>query len=871
MRVFLKLLCAFLACFSTLYGQSIKLEPKSTFICNGQNATIKLKLTGDFSKEEFILYNLNFDGSKTELGSITNDSIIFKPNFSSSIFIESSISKVRSDTVKLVVDPYSGLFLRYESEPVCEGYTNKIEIYTGLVNGDEIFWNKNGMVIQQAKAAIYLAKETGQYTAKVKRGTCTYDVGGKANLEFGKISPSNLTSNHSPEVCEGASVQITGTLPNIIDVKAQWFHENGIILGADKSTFAATESGNYTLQLSQGTCKSLSNAFVVKIGNLKPGKILSQPVLAKNGILTVCEGINANLSISDYTNKTDIEITWLKDGKQLPLLNNSESVFAKEKGVYRYILKQGNCEVLSESINLQYGNMRGFDLFSLTGTTVCAGQKANLLVNSRNNQITNNSFNYKLYRGQEVIGDIPFIFDFLRISESGAYHVKGNFGEEECFVYSDTAIVTISDKVIPFQIYNGITEIQTCSDSTLIGKSVNLTGINASNVKYNWLYNDKVVENNNLKTLNAKQTGSYVLTVVIDSSCQYKSQPLKVSLKDITVKVTSTSVLCSDNLAELTVQTDSENTRIQNINGDLFFGNEITYQWYSGIDTLGNTKSQTVSKSGIYRAAVELNECNISTNPFPVVLLEINKTLSPLADTLGLCPNGGFVNIHSEEIADAYEWINDSINAGSKDFSIYATELGKYRVWMEKNGCGAYSDTKTIIESKQKPTASLSGGEVIEIGNEAELRIDFTASGPWTFILSSGESITTSETPYIWKVAPLENTLYAITTVSNPCGFGETFGDADVIVLVLGTENESNNNLIVYPNPSVERIRITLANKSISTVDFQLINSNGVPVIEKKDSPAEAEINILRMPDGHYILKVVADDESFTRKIIIQH
>ena len=871
MSYFLRIISLLLACISTLYGQSIKLEPKSLYICNGQNATIKLKLDGDFDKEEFFLYTLNFDGTRTKTSSTTNDSIVFIPNFSGSVFIESSVSKISSDTIKLTVDLYTGLFLRYDSEPICEGYNNKIEIYTGLVNGDEIFWNKDRIEIQQANQSIYLAKETGQYTAKVKRGICTYDVGGKANVVFGSINKTLLTSNHSPEICEGTSVQISAAIPNITDVKVQWLYENQVILGADKSTFSATESGNYTVQLTQGNCQSLSNSFSVYIGNLKPGKILTQPVLAQDGVLTVCEGINANLSINDYLSRTDIEIIWLKDGKQLPLLKNLKSVYVKEKGVYRYVIKQGNCEVLSESINLQYGNMRGFDLFSFTGTTVCTGQKANLLVSSRNLTISNNSFNYNLYRGEELIGKIPFLFDFLRISESGAYHVTGNFEKEECFVYSDTATVTISDNVIPFQIYNGINEVQVCSDSTLIGKKVNLNGINGADVKFNWLLNNVALDNNNMKAINVKQSGSYVLTVTIDSLCQYKSQPLKVSLKEIKANVINSGALCAGNLSELSVQIGSDSVQIQNFNGNQFFGNEIIYQWYSETDTLGNSKTQTISKSGTYRANIKVNECRISTSSFPVSLFEINKTLSPLQDTLGICPNGGSVRINAQEIANSYQWLNDSINAISKDFNILASKLGQYRVWIEKNGCGVFSYTKTIIEKNEKPTASLSGGEVIEIGNEAELRIDFTASGPWTFILSSGESETTTETPYIWKVAPLVNTVYAITTVSNPCGFGETFGDADVIVLVLGVEKELNNDLIVYPNPSVDRIRINLADKTISTINYQLINSNGVSVIQQAKSPSNAEINISTMPDGLYILKVEAGDVDFKRKIIIQH
>jgi hypothetical protein len=865
MKAFLYLI-TFISC--TAFGQNINFINVPTQFCYDQKAYIHFKAEGSFKGEEFILYRKNFDLSSTELGRSSGDSILITPTFSSYIFIESSKTKVTSNTITMNVDAYTGPFIKYGTESICTGYTNKIEIYTGFISGDEFAWYRNDSLIQSAKDAIYLASKSGTYTAKVKRKNCIYNAGGIAKIIVGQIKKPALSTAHRPEICDGFAVEIKATVPNISDLKYQWFYENDTLQDANKSNFQAVKTGNYRLILSQGKCKSTSDDFVVRIGNLRASEILTEPVPAIDGVLTVCEGLNAVLKIGDYQTRNDMNIYWLKNGVIDTTLNNLKNINAKGDATYRYILRQGECKVLSKPLIIKTGAIRGFNLNSSAGTNACEGQTINASVASRNNTLINSTFNINLYQDGKVLSNIPYIFDNLRISKSGNYHIEANYVNEKCRIYSDTLSVLIAKSIIPFELNKGINEIQACADSTVIGNSFSLTGINASEVKFDWTLNGKALENKNQKSITVKQDGVYSLKVAIDTACVYQSKPLSVKLKTFQAEAINIDPLCAENITELSVQLGTDKIRIQDQYGASLLGNEFNYQWFQNGDSLGQNKKQSIKSSGNYKAQVRLFECRTETKELPVQLLEINKTLRPMMDTLEICPKGGIVKITAAGIADTYEWINDGYRLNANDFFINATSFGIYRVWMEKNGCAVFSDARTIIKSDKKPTASISGSKKIELGNETEVKIDLTASGPWTFLLSNGENITTNETPYIWNVSPIQNSVYAITTVSNPCGSGETFGTVDIEIFVLGNELEPIGQLSVYPNPTADKIKIELNKNTSLTASYKLFNIHGSLLKEISSNAKLVEMDISSLPVGSYVLKVISGDEVMSRRLV---
>ncbi|WP_064750969.1 RHS repeat domain-containing protein [Runella limosa] len=80
------------------------------------------------------------------------------------------------------------------------------------------------------------------------------------------------------------------------------------------------------------------------------------------------------------------------------------------------------------------------------------------------------------------------------------------------------------------------------------------------------------------------------------------------------------------------------------------------------------------------------------------------------------------------------------------------------------------------------PTAVISGGGTINIGETADLIITFTGIAPYNFTLSSGSSGTAFGSPYTLRTGPTVTTTYTLASVSNQCGTGTVSGSAVVTV-----------------------------------------------------------------------------------------
>lgn len=103
-----------------------------------------------------------------------------------------------------------------------------------------------------------------------------------------------------------------------------------------------------------------------------------------------------------------------------------------------------------------------------------------------------------------------------------------------------------------------------------------------------------------------------------------------------------------------------------------------------------------------------------------------------------------------------------------------------YRLRIVANVAGIAPVVSAGFRIQQKPTAILSGSAAIDAGQNAQLTLQFSGSGPWTYQLSNTTTGTTSTNPLTINVSPQTTTVYTLTSVSNACGTGTTSGSARV-------------------------------------------------------------------------------------------
>jgi hypothetical protein len=95
------------------------------------------------------------------------------------------------------------------------------------------------------------------------------------------------------------------------------------------------------------------------------------------------------------------------------------------------------------------------------------------------------------------------------------------------------------------------------------------------------------------------------------------------------------------------------------------------------------------------------------------------------------------------------------------------------------------SQTFRLLESPTAQILSADGYNSTRImpGQQAQLKVNFTGHGPWSFQLSDSINISqTFSNPYYFSVAPRQITSYSITGVANACGNGSAKGNVIVNV-----------------------------------------------------------------------------------------
>ena len=96
---------------------------------------------------------------------------------------------------------------------------------------------------------------------------------------------------------------------------------------------------------------------------------------------------------------------------------------------------------------------------------------------------------------------------------------------------------------------------------------------------------------------------------------------------------------------------------------------------------------------------------------------------------------------------------------------------------------------------------------------------------------------------------------------------GDTLNDQKPISSFINEIAVTNNQLIIYPNPTRDDIYIISTNERINS--YSILNTNGQRVMNKENIKANNEkINLSNTPKGMYIIKIITDKNVYSRKVI---
>ena len=181
----------------------------------------------------------------------------------------------------------------------------------------------------------------------------------------------------------------------------------------------------------------------------------------------------------------------------------------------------------------------------------------------------------------------------------------------------------------------------------------------------------------------------------------------------------------------------------------------------------------------------------------------------------------------------------------------------------------------TALKIEALATATItSTTPTIFLGTEAKLTLTFTGLSPYSYTLSDGKKGDVSQSPTDITVKPEKTTTYTVQSVSNVCGVGTATGSVEIKVEIpLGVNlSESQNEVLPYPNPTDNLIRLNLSSlkKTASPVSLELFDVKGTSIWQKESRENLQEFDATTLKSGVYILRIKAGNYQSTHKIVKQ-
>jgi outer membrane protease len=545
----------------------------------------------------------------------------------------------------------------------CQG--GSVVLNANVGTGLTYQWYNGATPISGANSSSYTATASGAYNVQVSTSNCTA-TSINQSVTVNTLPTATLTPAGPTTFCQGGSVVLNANAGT--GLTYQWYNGATLIIGANSSSYTATASGAYNVQVSTSNCAATSISQSVTVNPLPIATLT--PV----GPTTFCQGgsvvLNANVG-------TGLTYQWY-NGATLIIGANSSSYTATASGAYNVQVSTSNCTATSINQSVTVNTLPTATLTPAGPTTFCQGGSVVLNAN------VGTGLTYQWYNGATLISGANS--SSYTATASGAYNVQ--VSTSNCTATSINQSVTVNP--LPTATLSPAGPTTFCQ-----GGSVVLNANVGAGLTYQWYNGATPISGANSLSYTATTSGAYNVQVST-SNCTATSINQSVTVNPLptaTLTPAGPTTFCQGGSVVLNANV----------------GTGLTYQWYNGATSISgaNSSSYTATASGTYNVQVSTSNCtttsinqSVTVNPLPIA------TLTPVGPTT-FCQGGSVVLNANAGTGLTYQWYNGATPiSGANSSSYTATTSGAYNVQVSTSNCTATSINQSVTVNPL-PTATL--------------------------------------------------------------------------------------------------------------------------------------------------------------------
>lgn len=516
------------------------------------------------------------------------------------------------DTVVLQTSPLVDLNNETVPTQLCSGQS--VRLITPQIIGQTYQWIFNGSDLAGATTNVLDVTNGGQYSVRVKNSSCT-KLSDTYTLTVHSLPTASITNNGNATICQDDAYSLSAQANS--QYSYQWLRNNQIITGATLSQVAITETGNYSVSVTdQFNCKAVSAQTSVAVNVKPPASITPQ------GPTTFCDG---NSVVLRGNAGTGLSYQWFRDGSLL----GSQTLLDLQvttSGQYELEVTNSNhCKQRSPLMTVNAIPIPVATVATAGGTNAICDHDSLLLMAG-----SSTSYYYSWMMNGQLLAATS---DHVYARSPGLYRVIASVGS----CRDTSAAVTLLTRPNPIPIIT--------RDGEFL--SIALFG------DIQWYRDDVAIPDATLQAIQPVANGRYSVTVINAAGCTARSAytPMCLPIPQVQKK---------NDL--LTVSIDA-----------------AAYRWnYKGIPIGGATQQQIrAQQSGSYSAVVtDRAGCTMETFPVTVCVPYPYITQDPFSGLLKGFPNPASSYqwyLNNEPITDGTTQVN--IPAGDGSYTVMVTDL----------------------------------------------------------------------------------------------------------------------------------------------------------------------------------------------------